>query len=148
MIPKVIGEDTFRKYYVPHYNEAAQVLHKKGKLIGTHLDDDNTPIMEAIAETDLDYIEAYDPGISPGVSEARKIFKDKVLWLNWPSSWHLDTPEGVKKNTIKMIEEAHEYKDGAGFIFGITENVPEDKWRDNFSAILDGIDDYEKYSRP
>jgi len=57
--PQVIGVETFRKYYLPHYNEAAEILHKKGKLIGCHFDADNTPIMDAIGETDLDYIEAY-----------------------------------------------------------------------------------------
>lgn len=144
VIPKVIGEEVFRKYYVPHYNEAAHVLHKRGKLLGCHFDDDNTPIMDDIAKTDLDYIEAYDPGMSPGVSEARKVFKDKVLWINWPSSRHLYSPDEIRKTTVRLIEEASQYRDGAGFIIGITEDVPEDRWKDNFIGIMDGIDEYER----
>lgn len=140
VIPQLIGVENFEKYFVPHYNEAAEILHKKGKLIGCHFDADNTIIMDAIAKTDLDYIEAYDPGMSPSVKEARKIFGDKVLWINWPSAWHLNPPEVVKQKTIELIEEA---APGNGFIIGITEDVPEDRWQDNFKAIIDGVDEYE-----
>ena len=27
---------TFEEYYVPHYNEAAEIMHRHGKLIGCH----------------------------------------------------------------------------------------------------------------
>ena len=94
--------------------------------------------MNAVADTNLDYIEAYDPGISPPVKEARKILGSKVLWINWPSAWHLNSVNDVFKDTIKLIEEA---KPGNGFIIGITEDVPEERWKDNFLAIMDGIDD-------
>ena len=82
MVPQMIDANTFREYYVPHYNEAAEILHKKGKLIGCHFDADNTPIMSAIAKTDLNYIETYDPGMSPSVSEALKMWPDKALWIH------------------------------------------------------------------
>ena len=58
----MIGPEAFRDYYLPHYNEAAEALHKTGTLIGTHLDADNTLIMELVARTSLDYIEAYRSG--------------------------------------------------------------------------------------
>ncbi|MDD3925529.1 MAG: hypothetical protein PHT33_02605 [bacterium] len=138
VVPQIIGPKVFREYYMPHYAEAAEILHKKSKLIGCHFDADNTTIMDAIAETDLDYIEAYDPGMSPSVSEARKAWPDKVLWLNWPSAWHLRPVEEVKSATIGLIEEA---APGNGFIIGITEDVPEERWRGNFTAIMDGIDE-------
>lgn len=140
VVPQIIGVENFKKYYLPHYNEAAEILHKKGKLIGCHLDADNTLIMDTIAETDLDYIEAYDPGMSPPVKEARKVWPDKVLWLNWPSSWHLFPADEVRDRTLALIEEA---APGHGFIIGITEDMPEDRWRQNFVAIMDGIDEYE-----
>ncbi|MDD3927321.1 MAG: hypothetical protein PHT33_11755 [bacterium] len=137
VVPQIIGPKVFREYYMPHYNEAAEILHKKSKLIGCHFDADNTTIMDAIAETDLDYIEAYDPGMSPSVSEARKIWPDKVLWLNWPSAWHLRPVDEVRSATVGLIEEAAPCN---GFIIGITEDVPEERWRGNYIAIMDGID--------
>jgi len=124
--PQIIGVDNFKTYYVPHYNEAAEVLHKKGKLIGSHLDADNTTIMSAVAETDLDYIEAYDAGISPSVKAAREAWPDKALWIHWPSAWQMYPEPEVKTRTHQLLEEA---APGNGFIIGITEDVPEDRWR-------------------
>lgn len=135
--PQIIGVETFREYYIPHYNEAAEIFHRNGKLLGCHFDADNTPIMSAIAETDLDYIEAYDAGISPPIKVAREAWPDKVIWTNWPSSWHLLPEPEVKQRTHQLIEEA---APGNGFIIGVTEDVPEDRWAGNYSAILDAID--------
>lgn len=136
--PSIIGAETFRKYYVPHYNEAAEALHKKGKLIGVHLDADNTIIMGDVASTTLDYIEAYDAGVSPPVKAARQAWPGKALWINWPSAWHLNGPGTVREKTRQLIAEAVPCD---GFIIGITEDVPEERWRVNFAAIMDGIDD-------
>ena len=138
VIPQLIGIENFERYYVPHYNEAAEVLHKKGKLIGCHFDADNTIIMGAIAKTDLDYIEAYDAGISPPISVAREVFGNKVLWINCPCAWHLHSLEQIKSDTIDLINQA---SPGNGFIIGITDDVPEDRWQENFLAIMDGIDE-------
>jgi hypothetical protein len=138
VVPHITGPAVFREYYLPHYNEAAEALHKRGKLIGTHLDADNTPIMDLVAQTDLDYIEAYDAGMSPSVREARAAWPAKALWINYPSAWHLRPPQGVYDGTVQLLREA---APGDGFIIGITEDVPEERWRGNFTAILDAIDD-------
>lgn len=141
VVPKIIGVKSFEKYYIPNYNEAAEALHKKGKLIGSHFDADNTLIMDAIGRTDLDYIEAFDPGMGPSVKEARKAWPDKVLWINWPSSFQLVSTEEIREITIKLIEDAAPSR---SFIIGITETVPENRWQMNFSAIMDGIESYGK----
>jgi hypothetical protein len=137
--PQIIGVDTFRNYYVPNYNEAAEVLHKKGKLVGSHLDADNSLIMSAVAQSNLDYIEAYDAGISPSVKVAREAWPGKVLWIHWPSAWQMFPEPEVKARTIQLVEEA---APGNGFIIGITEDIPEDRWQGNLLAIMDGIEEF------
>jgi len=137
VIPSVIGPDGFKNYYVPNYEEAAEVFHKKGKMLGCHLDGDNTLIMDLIGQTSLDYIEAYDPGISPPLICAREKWPDKVLWINWPSAWHLLGEEQIFDNTVRLIEEA---RTRDGFLIGITEDVPNDRWKGNFLKIMDAID--------
>lgn len=139
VVPMIIGVENFRKYYTPHYNEAAEVLHKRGKLIGCHLDADNSLIMNDVAKTGLDYIEAYDPGISPSLKLAQKTWPGKAIWINWPSSWHLYKEEEVCRKTVELIEDSAPKN---GFIIGITENLPEDRWKRNFTAIMDGIDKF------
>jgi len=137
VVPQVVGLENFKKYYIPHYNEAADILHKKAKKLGVHLDADNTIIMDEIANSFLDYIEAYDPGISPSLDKAVKKFKDKVLWINWPSIWHLYPQSDISKLTNKLIRD---WNLDFGLIIGITEDVPEDRWQKNFSDIMDGIE--------
>lgn len=136
--PSVIGPEVFRQYYVPNYNEAADILHGRSKLIGTHLDADNSLIMDDVSITALDYIEAYDVGMSPSVRTAKKSWLGKALWINWPSVWHLNDSKVVREKTRQLIEDA---KPCDGFIIGITEDVPVDRWQQNFMSIMDGIDD-------
>ena len=138
VVPAIIGKENFCKYYGPHYNEAAEVLHSHGKRIGSHLDDNNALIMQEIADTDLDYIEGYDPGISPELAVAFPQLKDKVLWINWPSRWHSMTPEQAYAATASMIAQKRA-KDG--LLIAITENMPASQIPSLYPAILDAIHD-------
>ena len=138
VVPQIIGSECFVKYYTPNYNEAAEVLHKKGKLIGSHHDSEMGPIMKELGETDLDYIEAYDPLCSPPVAEAKKHFGGKTLWINWPSGWQPESRAFKIERTLEMLRQA----EPGGFIIGITENIPDDIWEEHFTAIMDAIDIY------
>jgi hypothetical protein len=139
VVAAIIGVDTFEKYYVPHYNEAAEVMHKHGKLIGCHFDDNCKLLAEAIAGTDLDYIEAFTPAPDTDMTlgEARQAWPDKILWLNYPSSMHLKSDAEVTQYTVDMLKQP---PSPAGIIMGITEDIPEERWRDSCTAIMDGLD--------
>jgi hypothetical protein len=140
VVPQLVGVDGFTRYFIPHYDEAAEVLHKTGTLIGCHLDADNSLIMQELAGTRLDYIEAYDPGISPPVSVARQKLEGKVLWINWPSAWHLKDTTSIRDDTVQLISEARPWN---GFIIGITEDIPADRLHRNLLAIMDAIERFE-----
>lgn len=137
VIPQIIGRQVFQEYYMPHYEEAAEIMHKNGKLIGSHFDSDNTPIMDLIADTPLDYIEAYDPGISPPLSEAFKAFGDKIIWINWSSAWHLSSPSQAVEYTRELIRQT---QGNPRFLIGITEDIPADRFMPLLSYIMDGIE--------
>ncbi len=142
--PSVIGRPVFREYYMPHYAECAEIMHRHGKLLGVHFDAENITILNDIAETALDYIEAYDVGMNPSLAESLRRLPGKVLWLNWPSAWHLNPPEKVRSLTRDMLLEAEEPR---RVIVGVTEDLPEERWRGNFAAIMDGIEDFEQEKR-
>jgi hypothetical protein len=139
VVPEIIGLDNFERYYVPHYNEAADVFHRHGKLIGCHFDANCKLLANAIAATDLDYIEAFTPAPDTDMTlaEARDAWPDKVLWINFPSSVHLRPDAAVEEATVDLIDEAGKVD---GLIVGITEDVPEDRWRDSCWAIMDGLE--------
>jgi hypothetical protein len=147
VVPEVIGLETFEQYYVPDYQEAAEAMHARGKLIGVHFDANCRLFKDAIAALDLDYIEAFTPAPDTDMTmrEARKAWPGKVLWINFPSSVHLRSEEEIERETVALIEAA---EPGDGFLIGITEDLPEGREDGNYRAILDGIDRYHAARRP
>jgi len=138
VIPEVIGRAGYRDYYMNAYAEAYTFINPRGKLLGTHLDGRNGPIMDLIADSKLDYIEAYDPAASPGVGEAIRMFRGKTLSIHFPSAWDMLPAKEIRDRTVMMIEQA----DLSRFIIGVTEDMPEDRYPVVLGAIQDGIEAY------
>ena len=132
--PEIMGLDRFEKYYAPHYNEAAEVLHAKGKLLGCHFDANCKLLAESIAATKLDYIEAFTPApdTDKTLAQARTAWPDKVIWINFPSSVHLKSLAEIRHTTQDLLSQIDPSQK---FILGITEDIPEERWRDNLLAI-------------
>ena len=140
-MPLIIGKDIFKEYYIPYYNECAAVMHKHNKLVGAHMDGGYKTVLAEIANCGLDYLESYDIGMdNPSLKESKEILGDKVLWLNWPSAWQLNEPTMIEELTVRMLEDGGS---GDNIIVGIIENIPPERWRDNYIAIMDGMYRYE-----
>ena len=139
VVPTMVGVEMFEQYYVPHYQEAAEIMHRHGKLIGCHYDDDCRLLARAIGATDLDYIEAFTPApdTDMDVADARAAWPDKVLWLNFPSSQHREPDERVRQITVDLLDQAGSVE---GLIMGITEDMPPGRWQASCLAIMDGLD--------
>ena len=143
VVPEIIGLDTFRECYVPHYDEAAEIMHAHGKLIGSHLDANCGLLAEAVAGTGLDYIEAFTPAPDTDLTlaEARRAWPDKVLWLNFPSSVHLQSDADVQRATVALLDEAGTPD---GLIMGVTEDTPPHRGQDSCRAVMDGLDEHAR----
>lgn len=137
--PEIIGPQVFEEYYLPHYHEAAEIMHRHGKRIGCHFDANNRIIASAIASTPLDYIEAFTPAPDTDMTltEARAAWPGKVLWINYPSSAHLRSDAEVEQIAVNLCEAADSID---GLLFGITEDMPTDRWQNSCRAIMDGLD--------
>ena len=133
-VPEVMGLERFEKYVVPLYNEAAEVFHKYGKLIGAHLEGNNKLWAKAVANSALDYVEAFTPAPNSdmALSEAFEAWPDKVIRSNFPSSIHLASIETIENTTRRLIHDAAPWNK---FIIGITEDIPEDRWQESMLAI-------------
>jgi hypothetical protein len=134
----VVSPHLFRTLCLPRYNEAAELLHKAGKLVGIHFDGITRPYADAIRDSGLDYIEALTPPPTCDISvaEAHRLWPEKILWVNFPSSVHLQPIETIRAVTRQILEEARPHR---RFLLGITEDVPPDRWESNFRAILDEV---------
>jgi len=134
----VVSPKMFRDYYLPCYVETAEALHCGGKLVGVHMDGLTRPYAADLRESPLDYIEALTPppDCDVSVAEAHQFWPDKILWMNFPSSVHLESLERIRQVTRQLLAEARSHR---RFLLAITEAVPPDRWADNFRAILDEV---------
>ncbi|MBI2951374.1 hypothetical protein HYY27_04725 [bacterium] len=138
---EVLGKQRFVEHVLPHWEEVGAVLHEGGKLLGCHLDANNRLWAGEVGASALDWIEAFTPAPDTDmtVADARAMWPGKTLFINFPSSVHLDPPERIAEATKQMLREA---APGERFIVGITENVPENRWRESFSTILETVNRY------
>ncbi len=137
----VMGRERFEKYVLPLYYEASEVLHKKGKIFGPHLDGNNKVWADLIAKAPIDYVEAFSPYPDTDMEfqEAYNLWKDKILWINFPSSLHLSSEEKIKETAARFIEIA---KNDYRLIIGITEDIPRDRWQKNLLYISEVINKF------
>ena len=132
----VVGPRVFDTYYVPVYNEAADELHRGGKLIGVHFDGITLPYADAIRGLRLDYVEALTPPptCDVTVAQAHDLWPEKAIWVNFPSSVHLESEERIRRTARQLLSESRPER---RFLMGITEDVPPDRWPTSFRIILE-----------
>jgi hypothetical protein len=142
--PEIVGLPRFEQYVLPHYDELAEELHKRGKLLLVHLDANCRLLADAIGRSGIDIVEAFTPAPDTDMTlaEARAAWPEKILWINFPSSVHLSSDEVVYETTKDLVEQ-----DGGSrkLLVGITEDVPEHRWQSSFQAISRGLRDFGQY---
>jgi len=122
VIPEVIGPERFEKYHVPYIETACELLHKNNKKAGAHFDANNNIIADIISRTSLDLIESFTPppDCNLPLSEARRLWPDKTIQINFPSSLHLAGPNAVRRQAARILKEA---APGDRFIIGVSEDI-------------------------
>jgi len=133
--PEVVGKERFETMILPHYDEAAEVLQAHGIKMGVHFDANTRLLAPGIARSRMDYVEAFTPypDTDMTVREAREAWPNKTLWINFPSSVHLESTDSIAEMTRSLLREA---APGNRFIIGITEDLPPGRWQGNFETIL------------
>jgi len=134
-----IGVERFRRYCVPLYDELAGMLAERGAKVFVHMDGELRPLWDAIGESRVGGIDSFPPAPDNDttVAEARAMWPQMCLWVNFPSSCHLRDYAGVRAVAERILEE-----DGrSGFLqIQISENVPKGAWRTSCRAIAAAID--------
>ena len=141
----MIGLERFVQYCIPRYNECAALLHEKGKRLGVHMDGNLRLLKESIAESGIDFVEAFtgSPMFDLSVGEAHKAWEDKVLWVNYTSCIHMDGLEAIREHTLDLLRQVYP---GDRFLISITENVPDAVRKESFATIAQTL--CEKGSLP
>lgn len=137
----MVGLERFQKYVVPCYNRLGERLHARGKRLGSHLDGNLRVLKEAIRDSRLDFIEAYNPPPDGDLSvrEARECWGPKSIVINFTSSIHWRPQPEIEAHTRELLEHA---APGTGFIISVTENIPDPVWQESLTTILRVLRDY------
>ena len=135
----MIGLERFQKYVVNCYNELASILYPKGKLLAVHMDGNLNHLKYAIADSKVDIIEAFTPPPDCDLSilEARKLWKDKVLWINYPTTYHLKSPEEIRAYTLELL---HQAAPGDRFLISNTENLTPGFWQRFMTTVAEVLE--------
>ena len=134
-----VGLQRFREYCVPMYDELADMLAERDAPVFVHMDGDLKPLWPAINESKVGGLDSFAPAPDNDttVAEAVAMWPDKRLWVNFPSSVHLRSYEGVRA----VAEEILEAGGHTGRLqIQVSENVPHAVWRTSLPAIVDAID--------
>ncbi|MHA1803809.1 MAG: uroporphyrinogen decarboxylase family protein [Promethearchaeota archaeon] len=113
----------FEKFSLPFYNEVAEIFHKHDKKYVVHMDGMLNSLKNLIPKTKIDAIESFTPppmGDLP-LKEARELWKDKIIWANFPESVSLQGQKAVKKTTLEMLKDV---APGDNFLMGVSEGFP------------------------
>ena len=138
VVPEMLGPNRVRDYVCPCWNAFADRLHERGKKIGVHLDANNRLILDVVRKSKLDFVEAFTPppDCNLSVAEARAAWPGKRLWINFPSSVHIQSNETIREATLEIVRQAGDRK---GFLMGVTEDIPKEHITRSVSVILDTL---------
>ena len=128
----MLGPDRFRKWCMPYYNEAADILHEVGIKVVVHGDGELQGILDEIGECRIDGFESMSspPDNTTSVADAYRMWPDRYVWANFPSSVHLREPEEIYEHAMMMLAEGG---NTGRFWFQVSEDPPRhgDRWRNS-----------------
>jgi hypothetical protein len=138
VVPEILGPARVRDYVCPCWNSFADRLHERGKKIGVHLDANNRLILNVVRNCKLDFVEALTPppDCNVSVAEARAAWPGKTLWINFPSSVHIQSEDTIREATREIVRQAG---DRHGFLMGVTEDIPRGHITRSVTVILDAL---------
>lgn len=135
----VIGEGHFRRYCLPLYDELAEMLEERPVFV--HMDGDLKPLWNAIGESRVRGIDSLSPppDNDTAVKEVVSRWPQMRVWVNFPSSVHLQEPQQIYAQAMEILEQAGHT---GRLQIQISENVPPGVWRKSFPEIVRAIRDF------
>ncbi|MCL4416352.1 MAG: hypothetical protein M1365_06610 [Actinobacteria bacterium] len=142
----LIGRDNFKKYNCASYLKYCNKLSSSGKRIMVHMDGLLSPLSDIIAKSPINIVEGFTPPPvgDYSVLEARELWSDKSLWLNFTPSVFLQKWDKIKEHAVDLINQNGSR---SGFLIGITDNFPIEHWEKTISAIVSAINETQSVNR-
>jgi len=121
----------FEEYFKPYFQEFAQQLHSRGKILVCHADADSGQLLDLIQESGFDMAEVFAtaPMVQCTLAQAREAWgNDVIIWGGIPSVILCESFSDEKFEAY--IQDLFEtVATGDSFILGVSDNVmPETKF--------------------
>ncbi|NLF01437.1 MAG: hypothetical protein GX601_10725 [Anaerolineales bacterium] len=138
-----IGPRRFRETCLPLYATLAEMLGGQNRAVYVHMDGDLRLLWEAISESRVDGIDSFSPAPEndTSVAQAVEMWPHMRLWVNFPSSVHIQPYEVVRAVADNLLAQGGHT---GRMQLQISENVPLAVWPVSFTAIADAIDAFGK----
>ena len=139
----IIGVDYFRRYAVPFYDELAGRLAEQGTPVpvGVHMDGDLKALWTLIAGSKVGMLDSFSPqpDNDTSVADAVRLWPEKSLGMNFPSSVHIRKPRAIYEIARALLDQGGRT---GRLMIQVSENVPKDVWRASYPEIIRAIDDF------
>lgn len=138
----IIGEKNFRKYCLPLYNELGEMLAEKDIPVFMHMDGDLKPLWQAIGQSAVRGLDSLSPppDNDTSVADARRLWPEMRLFVNFPSSVHLRCSKEIYGQAGEILQQAGH---SGRLVIQISENVPPSVWRRSLPEIARAISDFD-----
>ena len=136
----------YRKHFVPFLKRVADAFHARGKLLMTHVDGDNSGLLELIKETGFDIGEAWTPAPMTPVTtaEARRVWGGQIsIWGGLPTTV-LTASFPEREFDRYFAQLLLEIAPGNGFVLGTGDNIPTDSSWERINHITELVAEFGK----
>lgn len=134
----MISPKYWREYCLPIYEIYRQQLEGTGKILAVHMDGRLGNIKKDIAETPINIVESFavPPTGDISLTEARKIWPDKMIFMNTASHLAWAKPDEVRKGYEAL---AMEWGSKKGLLLELIEELPLETVEAHMSAAMDAF---------
>lgn len=116
----------FEQYCRPYFTEWGEALHRRGKILGTHIDGEPRALLPLLGPAKIDVAEAFTPApmTTCTTPEARQLAgPDVIIWGGIPSAILTPDSMGEAEFDAFVVELLQQMRDDERFVLGVGDNV-------------------------
>ena len=134
----------FTQYVSPAYAGILRASQRRENAVA-HYGGALRTLAPALARTDIPVMEAFTPPPMGDltVQEAKQVWPEKVIWVNFPGNLFLEPAAVIEKYTFDLLESG---APGGRLAIGCTEDFPADHFEKTFSALGRAMAEYQGFA--
>jgi hypothetical protein len=127
----------YRRYFLPFHQRATQALHAGGKIVSTHVDGDNSGLLELIKQSGFDVGEAWTPApMTPlTTADARRVWGSQISFWGGLATTILSESCPEREFERWFARLLLDVAPGNGLALGTGDNIPTDSSGERIARV-------------